>query len=293
MMSGVSLNNSSTRLGGLKVDAVLDLIKTIILGIVEGITEFLPISSTGHLIVATALLNPSFDALFRSTFEIFIQVGAVVAIVAFYRVDIWNQVKTVRTDKHIQHFWIAIVIGCIPAAVIGLATRNYIKTHLFSPVIVAVTLIIGGILFIVIERFLVQKETQTTDELTQVSYRQAAIIGVVQVFSLIPGVSRSAASIFGGMLTGLNRETATKFSFYLAIPTLGAATVVDLLLSLKGIHGNDFVFLAVGTVVSAIVAWFAIGWLLRYISRNTFVPFGYYRIAVGIIVLLLIAAAVL
>ncbi len=272
---------------------MLDLIKTIILGIVEGVTEFLPISSTGHLIVATALLQPNFSATFKDTFDIFIQFGAVIAVIAFYRADIWKQVRTVRTDPKVQHFWIAIIIAFIPAAVIGLATRSFIKTHLFSPAIVAVSLIVGGVLFIVAERVLSGRKEEQPEALMDVTYRQAAMIGVIQVLSLIPGVSRAASSILGGMFSGLNRETATRFSFYLAIPTLGAATVVELLLSLKDIQGSDLVFLAIGTIVSGIVAWFAVGWLLRYISRHDFTPFGYYRIAAGILILLLIAATVL
>ncbi len=272
---------------------MLDLIKVIILGFVEGVTEFLPISSTGHLIVATALLQPSFSDAFKNTFDIFIQVGAVVAVVAFYRVEIWRQVRSVTTDRQVQHFWLAIMIAFIPAAVVGLATRSFIKDHLFSPVVVAISLIVGGILFIVIERSLATGKRRRPDALMQVSFRQAFVVGVVQILSLIPGVSRAAASIFGGMLSGLDRETATSFSFYLAIPTLGAATVVDLLLSLKDIHSGDLVYLAIGTIVSGIVAWFAVGWLLRYISRHTFTSFGYYRIVAGIIILLLAAASVL
>jgi undecaprenyl-diphosphatase len=193
----------------------------------------------------------------------------------------------------VQHFWIAIVIAFIPAAVIGLATRSFIKTHLFSPAIVAISLIIGGVLFIIIERMFSSRKDDQPEALMDVTYRQAVMIGLIQVISQIPGVSRAAASILGGMFSGLNRETATRFSFYLAIPTLGAATVVELLLSLKDIHGGDLVFLAVGTVVSGIVAWFAVGWLLRYISRHNFTAFGYYRIAAGVVILLLIAAAVL
>ena len=290
MMSGVFLVNAAFAQGGI----VLDLIKTIILGIVEGVTEFLPISSTGHLIIATALLQPSFaNTPFANTFEIFIQLGAIIAVVAFYRLEIWQQVKTVRTDQKVQHFWIAIVIAFIPAAVIGLATRSFIKTHLFSPVIVAVSLIVGGVLFIVIERMLSDKKADQPEALMEVTYRQAGIIGVIQVISLIPGVSRAATSILGGMLSGLDRKTATRFSFYLAIPTLGAATVVELLLSLKDIHGSDLAFLAVGTVVTGIVAWFVVGWLLRYISQHNFTAFGYYRIVAGIVILLLIAASLL
>ncbi len=282
---------------------MLDLIKTLILGIIEGLTEFLPISSTGHLIVATALLQPFVSLAgtvdvktLRDTFDIFIQFGAIVALVAYYRQDIWRQITTVRSDKQVQHFWIAIVIAFVPAAVLGLALRKFIENSLFSPAIVAASLIVGGILFLILERTIGQKETNEADTMMNITYRQALIVGVAQVFSLIPGVSRSGASIFGGMVSGLNRQTATRFSFYLAIPTLGAATVVDLLLSLKDLHGSGaayFAYLAVGTIAAGVFAWIAVGWLLRYIAHNTFIPFGYYRIAVGIVILVLIAIAVL
>ncbi|HVU11959.1 MAG TPA: undecaprenyl-diphosphate phosphatase [Phototrophicaceae bacterium] len=283
---------------------MLDLIKTIILGIIEGLTEFLPISSTGHLIVATALLQPFVSlastpdglATLRNTFDIFIQFGAIVALVAYYRKDIWTQVRTVRRDQQVQHFWIAIIVAFIPAAVLGLALRKFIENTLFSPVIVAISLIVGGILFLILERTIGQKETNEADTMMDVTYRQALIVGVVQVLSLIPGVSRSGASIFGGMLSGLNRQTATRFSFFLAIPTLGAATVVDLLLSLKDLHGSGaayFAYLALGTIAAGVFAWIAVGWLLRYIAHNTFVPFGYYRIVAGIVILVLFAIAVL
>lgn len=271
---------------------MIDLIKVLILGIVEGVTEFLPISSTGHLIVATALLQPNFSPALAGTFEIFIQLGAVVAVVAYYRSDLWRQVVSVRTDREVQHFWVTLFIAFVPAAVIGLALHSAIKTYLFSPTTVAIALVVGGVAFLVIERRL-QTQTQSTAALMQVSYRQALIIGVVQTLALIPGTSRAAASIFGGMLAGLNRETATRFSFYLAIPTLGLATIVDLLLSLDDLQGGDLVYLAVGTVVSGIIAWVAIGWLLRYVSRHTFIPFGYYRIAAGIIILILTTASLL
>jgi undecaprenyl-diphosphatase len=275
---------------------VLDLIKVIILGIVEGITEFLPISSTGHLIVATALLKPEFSAALSATLDIFIQVGAVVAVVLYYRADLWRQVTTVRTDRRVQRFWLALLIAFIPAAGIGFVTRSFVKAHLFSPAVVAISLIVGGVLFLVIERVLASRPAAPAaahDAVLDVTFRQALVIGVVQTLALIPGVSRSAASIFGGMFSGLSRETATRFSFYLAIPTLGLATVVDLVLSLRELQSGDLVYLVVGAVVSGIVAWFAIGWLLRYVAHNTFTGFGFYRIAVGVIILLLIAAAVL
>ncbi|MEP7291148.1 MAG: undecaprenyl-diphosphate phosphatase [Chloroflexota bacterium] len=275
---------------------MLDLIKVILLGIVEGVTEFLPISSTGHLIVAVALLKPNFSAALAGTFEIFIQLGAVLAVVAFYRADLWQQVKTVRTDKRTQHFWVALVIACIPAALLAFALRNFIKTTLFSPIVVAISLIVGGVAILLLERMLAkrrQADITASDALMDVSYRQALVIGLIQGISLIPGVSRAAASIFGGMLMGLNRETATRFSFYLAIPTLGGATILDLLLSLDEIQSSDLIYLAVGALVSAVVAWVVVGWLLRYISRHDFTTFGYYRIAAGVVILLLAALALL
>ena len=285
---------------------MLDLLKVIILGIVEGITEFLPISSTGHLIVATALLAPNFSAAMSKTFEIFIQIGAIVAVVAFYRVDLWQQVTSVRTDRRVLHFWMALLIAFLPIAVIGFLLRDFIDQYLQdSPALVAAALIVGGVLFIIIERFLGNRANGTAETgatasdadksaaLYAVSYQQALLIGIAQIVAIIPGVSRSAASIFGGMLSGLTRETATRFSFFLAIPTLGVATIFKLLSSLHGLTSSDFVYLAIGTIVSGIVAWFAIRWLLRYISHNTFIPFGYYRMAAGIIILLLVAASVI
>lgn len=265
---------------------MLDLIKVIILGIVEGLTEFLPISSTGHLIVAAALLN--FGAGMGGTFEIFIQVGAVVAVIVYYRSELLKQVATVPKDKGVQRFWLGIIIAFIPAAVIGFIFRDKIKEVLFNPTVVAISLIVGGIIFLIVERMGVA-EKATTHEVTAISPRQAIIVGVSQILALIPGVSRSGASIVGGMLSGLDRSVATQFSFYLAIPVLGIATVYDLVKSLSSLQSSDFVFLIVGAVVSGIVAWFSIGWLLRYVSRNSFTAFGYYRIAAGIVILALVA----
>lgn len=267
---------------------MVDLIKVIILGIVEGLTEFLPISSTGHLIVAAALLD--FGARMNGTFEIFIQIGAVVAVIVYYRAELLKQVATVPKDKGVQRFWLGIVIAFIPAAVLGFLFLDKIKAVLFNPTVVAISLIVGGIIFLIIERMGIG-EKATTHEITSISPRQALIVGVSQIVSLIPGVSRSGASIVGGMLSGLDRSTATQFSFYLAIPTLGIATLYDLIKSLGSLQSGDMVFLIVGAVVSGIVAWLSIGWLLRYVSRNNFTAFGYYRIIAGIVILVLVAAS--
>lgn len=265
-----------------------DLIKVIILGIVEGLTEFLPISSTGHLIVASALLN--FGASMKGTFEIFIQIGAVVAVIVYYRSELLKQAAAVPKDAGVRRFWLGVIIAFIPAALIGFLFIDEIKAALFNPTVVAISLIVGGIIFLVIERLGIAQKA-TTDTLTSISPRQAAIVGIAQIASLIPGVSRSGASIVGGMLAGLNRSTATQFSFFLAIPTLGIATLYDLVKSLNQLQSNDLVFLFVGAVVSGIVAWFSISWLLRYVSRNSFNVFGYYRILAGIVILLLVASS--
>ncbi len=282
-----------------------ELIKVVILGIIEGITEFLPISSTGHLIVATSFLD--LRESLRGTFEIFIQIGAVFAVIAFYASDLWQQARSIRHDIGTRRLWLNILIAFIPAALLGLLFDDWIESVLFSPVVVALALIVGGIAFIVIERFIVPRQhpsatatvpgseaaaaiASETATLEAVNMRQALIIGLWQTLALIPGMSRSGMSIIGGMLSGLNRTTATQFSFYLAIPTLGGATVYALLRDLNAISGDDLLLLFIGAAISGVVAWLSIAWLLRYISRNNFIAFGYYRIIVGVLILLLAAA---
>ncbi|MFZ2879798.1 MAG: undecaprenyl-diphosphate phosphatase [Phototrophicaceae bacterium] len=262
-----------------------DLIKAVILGIVEGLTEFLPVSSTGYLIIASNVLD--FQAL-GGTFEIFIQIGAVLAVVWFYRAELIRQARTVTTDPAVRNLWLTIVIAAAPAGVIGIALRGWIKATLFTPVVVALALIVGGIAFIVIERRprASEAETESHEALT---LRQAILIGAAQVLALIPGVSRSGATILGGLAVGLSRPAATAFSFFLAIPVLGGAALVELAASLDEINGDALGLLAVGTVVSMIFAFLSVGWLLRYVSRNTFTPFGWYRIAAGVVVLFLFA----
>jgi len=264
-------------------------LKTVFLGIVEGVTEFLPISSTGHLVVASDLVH--FQESLGGTFEVFIQFGAVLAVVGFYASDLLQQARELPTNPHTRHFWVAILIAFLPAAVAGLLLRDFIKNQLFtSPTVIAIALIVGGVVLIVIERM---PRPKTTEHADNVTWRQALLIGLVQVVALVPGVSRSGATIVGGLLTGLDRPAATTFAFYLAIPTLGAATLYDLARSFRGLSQSDLAFLAVGTIVSGVVAWLAIGWLLRYVAHNTFVAFGVYRIIAGAIVLALVGLKVI
>jgi undecaprenyl-diphosphatase len=263
---------------------VEELWKVIVLGIVEGITEFLPISSTGHLIVASWLLD--FQA-GGEIFEIFIQLGAVVAVLAYFSRDLLDQVRRVPSDKGVQRLWLSIIIAFIPAAALGFLFNDWIDSVLFNPRVVALSLIVGGVVFLVIERGKPDEKPATTTELTAVTPKQALWIGLAQILALIPGMSRSGTSIIGGMLAGLNRQVATQFSFYLAIPTLGIATLYSLFKARDTLSDQALTYLVIGAVVAGIVAWLSIAWLLRYISRNNFVAFGYYRIIAGIIILLL------
>ncbi|GIL14431.1 MAG: undecaprenyl-diphosphatase [Chloroflexota bacterium] len=264
---------------------MLEWLKVIILGIVQGVTEYLPISSTGHLIVAAALLD--FGRQMEGTFEIFIQVGSVVAVLVFYRAELLHQIRSVPHDAGVRRFWLGILVAVIPAGVIGFLFKDWIKTVLYTPTVVAVSLIVGGIIFLIVER---RPIPVRTTEVTAVNLRQAVIVGAAQMVALIPGVSRSGASIIGGRVAGLDRRTATQFSFYLTIPILGAATIFDLLTSLDKLSPDDMGYLLVGAVVSAVVSWAAMGWLLRYVSRNNFNLFGVYRILAGILILALMAA---
>jgi undecaprenyl-diphosphatase len=267
-----------------------EIIKVILLGILEGITEFLPISSTGHLIVASALLN--FQNALGGTFELFIQVGAVVAVIFFYRADLAQQARAIFHHKSTQRFWINILIAFVPAAILGFLFGDVIKAVLFHPAVVAVSLIVGGIVLILIERSQ-PDDKANVNSIESLSSFQALGVGLAQTFALIPGVSRAGASIVGGMLIGLDRSTATRFSFYLAIPTLGIATIYDLVKSLGTLRGNDLFNLIVGAVVSGIVAWLCIRWLLAYVGKNRFSVFGYYRIVAGLLILLLLASGLI
>ncbi|HEU5013045.1 MAG TPA: undecaprenyl-diphosphate phosphatase, partial [Roseiflexaceae bacterium] len=209
--------------------------QVITLGVVEGLTEFLPISSTAHLLITADLLH--FENNIGGTFEIFIQLGAILAVIGYYARDLLQQARALPSSRTVQRFWFGIVLAFIPAAVIGLLLRKWIKAVLFaSPTVIAWSLIIGGIVLIAVERW---PRRPTTHEVEQITPLQALGIGIAQVFALIPGVSRSGASIVGGMWSGLDRRAATAFSFYLAIPTLGAATIVDLLGSLHQLGGGD------------------------------------------------------
>lgn len=270
--------------------------KVIILGVVQGVTEWLPISSTGHLLIVSDLLR--YSGSIGGTFEIFIQLGTVFSVIAFYFRDLLAQALALlgRGDREqvasARRLWLAVFIGALPAGLIALIFRDFIKQVLYdTPQVIAGALIIGGLVFLAIERL--PRRPRPTAELGRITPLQALAVGVAQIFALIPGVSRSGSSIVGGLLAGLDRPTATAFSFYLSIPLLGAATVVDLLGSLDQIQPADWGRLLLGAVVAMIVGYLTIGWLLRYIATNSFVPFGVYRIAAGLLILALVAMGAL
>jgi undecaprenyl-diphosphatase len=252
------------------------------LGTVEGITEFLPISSTGHLLITSKVLQFAHSE--NGTFEVFIQFGAVLSVIGYYARDLLSQARAIPTNEAVRMYWLKVLAAFFPAAVVGILIHKWIAKVLFSPSVIAWSLIIGGIIFIIVER-LPSTSKQQTHDIAKIGWKQALGIGIAQVFSLVPGVSRSGASIVGGMLSGLDRQTATTFSFYLAIPTLGSATLFDLVTNLDQMNGADIGPFYLGMVVSLIVAWLSIGWLLWYVSRHSFTTFGIYRILAGIIIL--------
>lgn len=257
-----------------------DILNSLIMGVVEGITEFLPVSSTGHLIVTKELLK--FQG--SDTFEIVIQLGGVLAVMWFYFATILQQVKSVATDAAVRRFWMAVIVAFLPAACIGLAFHHYITEYLFNSVTVACSLIVGGVIMWWIEGAAFKPRTLAFEQIT---LKQAFAIGCAQLCSLIPGVSRSASTIMGGMLTGLDRSTATGFSFFLSIPTLGAASIYSLLKDLDGVGAHGVVNISIGLITSFIVSLLSIGWLLRYISKHSFRGFAVYRIIAGFLILAL------
>lgn len=266
-----------------------ELWKAIVLGAIEGFTEFLPISSTGHLLVAGRFLD--FHASMGGTFEIVIQLGATLSVLLYFARDLTDQARTVLHNASVQRLWLNVIIAFIPAGLVGFFIHDWIKEVLFvSPFVVPTTLILGGVVMFGVERF-ARNRPQTTDY-QQLSYPQAVGVGLAQILALAPGVSRSGATIVGGMFAGVSRTAATRFSFYLAIPTMLIATVYDLLKSLDQIAGDDWVLLAVGAITAAITAWIAIAWLLRYVANHTLAIFGAYRIALGLLLLLLLTMGI-
>lgn len=248
-----------------------DLIQALILGVVEGLTEFLPVSSTGHLIIAGSLLG--FNDERGKVFEVVIQTGAMLAVLWEYRARFF------RVDRALYR---NLIVAFIPAAVLGLAFSKYIKAYLFRPVPVAAAFIVGGLIILWVERMKLSPRVENTRDMT---WRDALKVGIAQCFALIPGTSRSGATIIGGMLFGLSRKAATEFSFFLAVPTLVAAGLYDLWKNRALLSAADAGSFAVGSAAAFISAFIVIRWLIRYVATHDFKPFAWYRIAFGALVL--------
>lgn len=257
------------------------LLKGALLGLVEGATEFIPVSSTGHLIVVSNWLGLVDER--AKTFDVFIQLGAILAIVWLYRTRLWRTVRAAGHDRLSRRFVINLVVAFLPAAIVGFLIHGWIKARLFNPTVVAVALVVGGVLILLIERLAPAPKVR---DLSEVSPRTALGIGLAQVLSLIPGVSRSGATIMGGYSLGLSRTVATEFSFFLAIPVMFAATLYDLLKSWSLLAPSDFPLFAVGFIVSFVSALVVVKAFLAYVSGHSFSVFAWYRIGFGAILLL-------
>ena len=261
------------------MDTIL-LLKALILGIVEGLTEFLPISSTGHLILAGDLLDFNDDR--GKLFEIVIQSGAILAVVWEYRERLLKVLRGVRHDPAAQRFVVNLFVAFLPLAILGLLFGKAIKAHLFNPIAVATTFIVGAFVILWAER---REHTIRVENVEDMRIRDALKLGIAQAFALIPGTSRSGATIIGGLLFGLSRKAATEFSFFLAIPTLGVATVYQLYKERALLNSDDIGMWVVGFISAFVSAFLCVRWLLRYISSHDFTAFAWYRIVFGIVVL--------
>ncbi|MEA3419352.1 MAG: undecaprenyl-diphosphate phosphatase [Campylobacterota bacterium] len=254
----------------------MDIFQAIIIGIIEGFTEFLPISSTGHMIVASKFLGVEENDLVKA-YEVIIQFAAILAVMLIYR----DKLSFSKIE-----LWKKLILAFLPLAIIGYIFKDQIKA-LFSVEVVAIMFIVGGIIFLIVEKFY-QEETSYTTDVEAVSYKQAMWVGVAQVFSLIPGTSRAGATIIGGLLTGMDRKTSAEFSFLLAIPVMGAVSGYDLLKHYQDFADANWVAFAIGFVVAFVVAYLTIKLFLAFLQRFTFVAFGIYRIILGVILLIII-----
>lgn len=263
---------------------LIELIKIIVLGVVEGITEWLPISSTGHMILVENFIKLSQSEAFRSVFLIIVQLGAILAVLTIYFHKLMPyDFRSKRIKPMTLNLWGKVLVASIPAAVIGLAFDDVIDKYLLNPVTVAVMLIVYGIGFIAVER---TKKPATTNQLGQLSYKQALQIGAFQVLALIPGTSRSGATILGGLLMKIKRSVIAEFSFFMAIPVMFGASLLKLIKVGLKFTASEWFLLVLGTITAYLVSFFAIKFLVSYIKKHDFQVFGWYRIALGVIVLL-------
>ncbi|MBY0356035.1 MAG: undecaprenyl-diphosphate phosphatase [Rickettsiales bacterium] len=256
------------------------LFQTLLLGLLEGLTEFLPISSTGHLILAIDLMG--FKAPKGKVFEVVIQLGAILSVCWVYRMRLWDLVRNVH-KKDRQRFILLVTLAFLPSALIGVLAHGYIKSVLFSPIVVACSLIVGGVIILLTERL---KPTPHVHHCDAISYQQALLIGCAQAFAVIPGTSRLGATVVGGLWLGLDRRAIAEFSFFLAIPTMLGATVYDIYKNYAAINADAGLTIAIGFMSAFVAGMVAVRWLLAFIARHDFTPFAWYRLVLGTLMLL-------
>lgn len=268
---------------------MFEILKVIILGLVEGITEWLPISSTGHLILVDEFIRLDASDAFKEMFNVVVQLGAILAVVVLYfqKLNPFSPKKTKAERTETISLWMKVVVACIPAGVLGILLDDWMEAHLHNYIVVSIMLIVYGILFIIVENWN-KKSTPAITELSGLSYKTALLIGAFQVLSLVPGTSRSGATIVGALLIGVSRYVAAEFTFFLAIPVMFGASGIKLLKFFgegAGMSTMEIAMLGVGCVVAFVVSIVAIKFLMGYIKKNDFKVFGYYRIVLGILVL--------
>lgn len=287
---------------------MIEFLKVLILSIVEGITEFLPVSSTGHLILVNEFVKLE-PAEFSNAFNVIIQLGAILSVVVLYfqRLNPWDYEKThkyfpknydslngqsrlyyrlTHPDQRTMELWKRVIVGILPAGVLGFLFDDFIDEHLFNPMVVATMLAIWGLIIIFVEKRNKEKVDFVNDNIINVQYKTVLAIGFFQALAMIPGTSRSAATIMGAMILGLSREAAAEFSFFLAIPTMLGATLLKVVKNVHGFTGSQWLLIVVGMVLSFIVAYVVIKKFMEYISKHDFIPFGIYRIILAAVVFL-------
>ena len=275
------------------MELLFDLLRSVVYGVIEGITEWLPISSTGHMILAEQVLKFSFDEEFMSMFRVVIQLGAILAVVVLYFKKLWpfcaDNGRDSGFSKHLRwpvvRLWCKIIVACLPAAVLGFLLDDWLDAHLYNSIVVAIMLIVYGVAFILIER---RPRVPSTTKLSQITYKQAILVGAWQVLAMIPGTSRSGATIVGGLPFGMSLPCASQFTFFLAIPVMAGASglkVVKYILGGSSFTMAEVLALVVGCVVAFLVSMAAIRFLMSYVKKHTFTAFGWYRIALGLVVL--------
>ncbi len=276
---------------------IIELLKVIIIGIVEGITEWLPVSSTGHIILVDEFVKFNETESFKEMFDVVIQLGAILAVVVIYFKRLWplnrrEDTGRIGWNKEKLILWAKILVACVPAGIIGILFDDKIDEIFFNPYVVSITLIVYGVAFILVEIYN-RKRKFTVTEVAGITFKNALIIGVFQVLALIPGTSRSGATIIGAMLIGIDRTSAAEFTFFLAIPVMLGASLLKILKFLKnggGFTGTQAVYLGAGMAVAFVVSVVVIKFLMSFIKKHDFKPFGIYRIVLGIVVLLYFTA---